>query len=248
MSRTLIIPAAGRGKRLESDLPKVLFPIDGRAMLDYLFDRYLSLVDRIVLVVHPSFESEVRDHCAARSFDAQFVLQPDPTGMLPAILLPLDEIEKQPPDQVWITWCDQVAVRSGTVRRMARLAERDDRPKLTFPTVWKTEPYIHFTRDAAGQIDGVLQRREGDSMPSRGEGDSGLFCLAGQAYLEELPRFAGESRPGTGTGEANFLPFIPWLAQRAPVVTFPVEHESESVGINSRADVERVREYLRELD
>ena len=248
MKRTLVIPAAGRGTRLESDLPKVLYPIDGRPMLDYLFDRYLALVDRVVLVVHPSFEVEVRDHCAGRSVDARIVLQPTPDGMLPAILLPHDAIRGCTPDQIWITWCDQVAVRSATIRRMARLAEAEDRPALTFPTIWKSDPYIHFTRDSTGRIDGVLQRREGDSMPARGEGDSGLFCLDSRAYLEDLPRFAEENRPGEGTGEANFLPFIPWIARRGAVVTFPVEHESEAVGVNTREDVERVRGYLRELD
>ena len=51
-----IIPAAGAGTRLQSSTPKVLTPVNGRPMIDHLFDRYSDVVRRFVLVVHPSFE------------------------------------------------------------------------------------------------------------------------------------------------------------------------------------------------
>ena len=91
MKRALIVPAAGRGSRLGSDLPKVLYPVGGRPMLDILLELYEPRVDRVALVVHPSFEQRVEDHCRARGTEALVVLQPEPTGMLDAILLSIQK-------------------------------------------------------------------------------------------------------------------------------------------------------------
>jgi hypothetical protein len=37
--------------------------------------------------------------------------------------------------------------------------------------------------------------------------------------------FAAEGQRGAGTGERNFLPFIPWLVRRGCVVAYDVEDE-----------------------
>jgi bifunctional UDP-N-acetylglucosamine pyrophosphorylase / glucosamine-1-phosphate N-acetyltransferase len=243
MERTLIIPAAGRGSRLQSDIPKVLYPIAGRPMLDHLLELYGRLVDEFVLVVSPDCEALVRRHCAAYG-RISYAIQAQADGMLPAILTAAPVIARQSPGSVWITWCDQVAIRPATIRRLAVLSQTEPVPDLVFPTVRKTSPYIHFDRDHAGRITAVRHRREGDTMPEIGEGDSGLFALSRDAYLEQLPAFAGEAGHGAATGERNFLPFIPWLAQRGRVVTYAVEHEAESMGVNTKADAEDVEKYI----
>lgn len=244
MNRVLIIPAAGRGSRLQSDLPKVLYPIAGRPMLDHLLDLYTGVVERFVLVVSPEFEGLVRDHCAtlALADRIDYAIQHRPDGMLPAILTATPVIAQHQPESVWITWCDQVGIRPGTVQRMIDLTAAE--PDLVFPTVLKRDPYIHFDRDGAGRITAVRHRREGDAMPETGEGDSGFFALSRRAFLEHLPRFAAEPAHGAATGERNFLPFIPWIAQRGTVLTYAVEDELESLGVNTASDARQIEEYF----
>ena len=82
-------------------------------------------------------------------------------------------------------------------------------------------------------------------MPAAGEGDVGLFALAGPTYLDTLASWAAAAPRGTGSGERNFLPFIPWLAQRSPVVTIPASNPMEAIGINTPADLELVADDLR---
>ena len=112
------------------------------------------------------------------------------------------------------------------------------------PSIVKSEPYIHIVRNEEGNIIDLLHRREGDVLPDPGESDLGLFCLSRAAYLELLPRFAGEVVAGQATRERNFLPFIPWVAGKACVVTFPALHVIESVGINDANDLRHIEEYL----
>lgn len=243
MKRALIIPAAGRGSRLQSDIPKVLYPIAGRPMIDHLLDLYTPFVDAFVLVVSPEFEDLVRRHCGGRK-RVSYALQMRPDGMLPAILAAAPTLADHRPDSVWITWCDQVAIRPSTLRRLAALTQTEPFPDLVFPTVRKRDPYIHFDRDDEGRITAVRHRREGDAMPEVGEGDSGLFAVSFSAYFDLLPAFAAELQQGASTGERNFLPFIPWIAQRGAVVTYDVEDELESLGVNTATDARSIEEYL----
>lgn len=243
MDDIMIIPAAGRGSRLASELPKVLFPVLGRPMLDYLLERYAPHVGAFAVVVHPSFRAEVERYCVGRSETIAFAVQEEPTGMLDAILMPLEQVGVRDARRIWITWCDQVAVR---VETAAALAAQGGDPALVLPTVRRPEPYIHFARDAVGNIVDVLHRREGDEMPDEGESDIGVFVLSRAAYCELLPEFSRSVATGSLTAERNFLPFIPWLQRRAKIRTVLACDEVESVGVNDRADLRRVESYLRD--
>jgi bifunctional UDP-N-acetylglucosamine pyrophosphorylase/glucosamine-1-phosphate N-acetyltransferase len=117
-------------------------------------------------------------------------------------------------------------------------------PALIFPTLRVDSPYIHFERDGRGRIVGVRQRREGDSMPDCGETDMGLFDLSVGAYLRDLPVFAQDARASAGTGERNFLPFIPWLATKAGVDTIQGVAPIETVGINTPEELAAVEAHL----
>ena len=54
-------------------------------------------------------------------------------------------------------------------------------------------------------------------MPEHGESDMGLFALTREAFEQDLRAYAREVPPGSTTGERNFVPFVPWLAQRKAV-------------------------------
>lgn len=247
----LIIPAAGAGTRLQSPTPKVLSPVNGRAMIDHLFDRYSTAVQRFVLVVHPSFEADVKRHIEelAPSLDVRYAMQPEPTGMLDAIMLATDAVKEKPVARLWITWCDQIGVHPKTIATLRGMShEHADAPAI-LPTSRQASPYIHLDRDAEGRIAAIRHRREGDEMPPVGESDMGLFSLSPDAYLNLLPQFGREAAQATSTRERNFLPFLPWLVQRGrTVLTFASTDEMEAIGINTPDDRNRLEAYLRSLE
>jgi bifunctional N-acetylglucosamine-1-phosphate-uridyltransferase/glucosamine-1-phosphate-acetyltransferase GlmU-like protein len=244
--RLLVVPAAGLGSRLGASVPKVLAPVNGQSMLSLLLDLYRSWIQGLVVITHPSFTSHVTAHLEQLLQNASVrwsvAEQQSPTGMLDAIIEARPLISTNDPSTIWITWCDQVGVLPATIER---LAGADSGSALTVPTIWRANPYIHFDRDREGRIVRVLHRREGDALPERGESDIGLFALSREAYLDYLPRYARETERGQQTRERNFLPFIPWLAVRAPVRTFPASDEREAIGINSPEDLRRVEAWLR---
>jgi bifunctional N-acetylglucosamine-1-phosphate-uridyltransferase/glucosamine-1-phosphate-acetyltransferase GlmU-like protein len=242
MDRLLIIPAAGLGSRLGAHTPKLLTLVNGRPMLDHLLALYAAVVERVVLVVHPSARNTVLGSLEGRSEPIDVVVQGQPTGMLDAILLARPAVEAARPRRVWITWCDQVAIHPRTVARLAESEATD--PLVALPTCTAASPYIHFVRDASGRIVRVLHRREGDAMPDVGESDAGLFSLSQGAYLDLLAGFAANPGMGRATGERNFLPFIPRAAGQGSVVTFPCTEAAEAIGVNTPEDLAVVERTL----
>jgi bifunctional UDP-N-acetylglucosamine pyrophosphorylase / glucosamine-1-phosphate N-acetyltransferase len=247
MTRVLIIPAAGTGSRLKASTAKALVPVAGRPMIDHLLDLCAAYVQHVVVVTHPLFAESMRQHLGrtrAVRVDSQVVEQAVPTGMLDAILLGTPEVARVNPDRVWTIWCDQVGVLPDTLARLAAADARDAAPALVFPTVRQEPPYIHFWRGADGRIAGVLQRREHDDLPPVGESDMGVFSLSRDAYLRDLQAFDQEAATGAGTGERNFLPFIPWLAARGQVETIAATDPREATGINTPDDLRDVEAWL----
>lgn len=243
MERMLVVPAAGLGSRLGASVPKLLALVNGRSMLDHLLELHAG-ADRVAIVVHPTAEPAIRERM--RGLGDVFV-QPQPTGMLDAILLARPAVEAHRPRRICVTWCDQVAIHPRTVSRLAAAAAAPDDPPLVLPTCLRTNPYIHFERGPDGAIRRVLQRREGDAMPETGESDAGLFDFSRPAFLEWLPEYAATApAAGGGTGERNFLPFIPWVSRRAAVLTLPCVDVEETVGVNTPHELALVERYLRD--
>jgi len=87
-----IILAAGKGKRIGSHLPKVLYPLAGRPMVSYVLDTLISIGLKDIFVV-TGFRSE--DVQASINRRAYFVYQPTPLGTGHAVSCALKEI---PPD------------------------------------------------------------------------------------------------------------------------------------------------------
>jgi hypothetical protein len=57
--------------------------------------------------------------------------------------------------------------------------------------------------------------------------------------------FASDTRPDTGTGERNFLPFIPWLAAHGKRIETVSGHSAvETVGVNTPDELVTIEAHL----
>jgi bifunctional UDP-N-acetylglucosamine pyrophosphorylase / glucosamine-1-phosphate N-acetyltransferase len=231
---TALIPAAGRGSRLEWHLPKILYPVGGRPILAWLLDLLVPRCARFVFVLAPdageSVEPELKRLIPGR-FD--IAIQSEPRGMADAIACGVPGIGTQ---HTLIVWGDQVALKPASLDLSMRLQQGPANPSATLPTLLRAKPYIHFERDESGRILRVLQAREGDVMPESGESDSGLFLFRTEVLRESLTALiASPDALGARTHELNFLPIFPRLDN---IVSARIMTEEESIGVNSRADAE----------
>jgi bifunctional N-acetylglucosamine-1-phosphate-uridyltransferase/glucosamine-1-phosphate-acetyltransferase GlmU-like protein len=240
---TAVIPAAGRGARLGFHRPKILYPVAGRPILDWLLDFLQPNCSELVFVLSPDGAADVSSELDRRLPGRyKVVIQETPTGMGDAVALALPQVRTA---HVAIVWGDQVALRRRSVEACLRLQQGPLAPDMTCPTVMRDRPYIHFQRDAQGRIAALLEAREGDVMPARGESDTGFFCFRTPVVIRLLEELRRASRNGRGTGEFNFLPVIPLAADQGTVITPHLMSVEETVGVNSAEDASRLEEFLR---
>lgn len=228
---TAVIPAAGRGTRLGFDKPKILYPILGRPILDWLLDSVLQVCGDVVLVLSPEGRGAVEPVFHERlGKRGCIVVQDQPTGMADAIRLTEGAIQTQ---YALVVWGDQVTLTATTMKACAALHETRSDATLTLATIMKRDPYIDVQRGADDRIIAVHQAREGEVKRSIGENDCGLFLFTNTALFSTLAAHRDDGR-GHRTGEANLLPLLPAFEQ-APgsVATVRLSDLDETQGVNT---------------
>lgn len=242
---TAIVAAAGRGSRLGYHLPKILFPVAGRPILEWLLEMVVPVCETAVFVLSPDGRAEV-EQVLERLIPGRYriAIQANPSGMGDAVQVGSAEVRTP---HTAVLWGDQVALRPKWVEAVVRLHAGPLMPHLTVPTVFRDAPYIHFERHPDGRIARLLQAREGDAMPARGESDAGFFCFQ-TAVLQRLLAEAKNQAAALGsrTAEFNLLPVIPLAASAGLAILTPrLMDAEETVGINSVADAGRLERFLR---
>jgi bifunctional N-acetylglucosamine-1-phosphate-uridyltransferase/glucosamine-1-phosphate-acetyltransferase GlmU-like protein len=235
---TALIPAAGRGSRLAFDKPKILFPVGGAMILERLARLLSPLCAEFVFVLSPSgvplVEPELQRILPQRY---RLAIQSSPWGMGHAVSCGLPEVRTP---YVLILWGDQFALKSSSLVFCMRLLQGCVEADAVCPTVMRDQPYIHFERAQSGVISRILQQREDDALPAKGESDSGVFFFrtaALRTYMTALER--DPQAIGRVTGERNFLPIFPLIdIEPGRLITPRIMSEAESVGVNTRADAE----------
>jgi bifunctional UDP-N-acetylglucosamine pyrophosphorylase/glucosamine-1-phosphate N-acetyltransferase len=227
---TVIIAAAGRGTRLDFDKPKILFPVGGVTILERLIRLWNPLCTEFLFVLSPDgkpvVEPEIDGLLGARGSVA---IQPSPKGMGDAVSRGLAMVRTR---NVAVVWGDQFALKPSSLDFSMRLLEGSG-AEAVCPTVIRNNPYIHLQRDAADHVVRILQKREGDPMPTEGESDSGVFFFAAEALRRQLNGPQPED-VGATTNEWNFLPVLSRMD--TSLITARIMSEQESVGVNTKED------------
>jgi bifunctional N-acetylglucosamine-1-phosphate-uridyltransferase/glucosamine-1-phosphate-acetyltransferase GlmU-like protein len=245
-----VIPAAGRGTRLGVAVPKVMLEIaDGVTVWQLLSERLRPSVEHIHVVVSPAGERPFRRLAAAgiRQRAVSVSVQVEPTGMGDAIFGAARHWEGY--EAILVVWGDQVNLSAATVRRVLHDHRRATRPGLTLPLVPMADPYVEYEL-VAGELRRVRQSREGDECRPGGLSDIGAFCLSTTGLLPAWRRYLAGAARGAGTGEVNFLPFLPFLSRVEgwPVRLVPVTDPVEARGINTSDDLAFARRVFRRCE
>ena len=79
----IIILAAGKGTRMNSDLPKVLHQINNKTMIEHVIEKTKKLNPEQLIVVVGYKHNKVREHLS--SYKLEYVLQEEQKGTAHAI-------------------------------------------------------------------------------------------------------------------------------------------------------------------
>ena len=241
MSLSVVVLAAGEGKRFRSALPKPLHPLAGRPLLWHVLAATAPLkADRTVVVVGVGAE-EVS--AAAERFDVgplEFAVQPEPRGTGDALATALPLLPRG--GQVLVLYGDTPLVTTALLERLLE-GHRSAQAAATILTCRPDDPsgYGRVLRDADGAITGVVEHRDAtpDQLAVR-EVNAGFYVFE-RRVLDGLAELRGDNDQGE-----RYLPdLVPVVRRDGGLVASVPGPEEQASGVNDRAELAVAAAVLR---
>ena len=122
MKIDLIVAAAGRGSRLGSNLPKPLYLINGKPILEIILDKFKIELSKVIIVISDNsvevfedFISQLQRRTKYRNWKIDTIIQDNLNGTLGAIECGLLKVESK---SVFVVWGDHIGISKQLVQKM----------------------------------------------------------------------------------------------------------------------------------
>ena len=230
----VIVLAAGKGTRMRSALPKVLHPIAGTPMVQYVIDAARALEPARIAVVVGHGAEEVCD--ALKAPDLQFVDQPEQLGTADAVGRCREALAGC--DRILALTGDTPLIESGL---LADLVAALTQAPVTFATanVADATHLGRVRRDASGAVEAIIEAGEASSS-------EGTEINAGQLGFEADWLWAhldGVEPSATGERYHTKLPAAAY-AEGRPAAS--VEADATTIlGVDDRANLAQAETLMR---
>jgi bifunctional UDP-N-acetylglucosamine pyrophosphorylase/glucosamine-1-phosphate N-acetyltransferase len=240
MGLSIVILAAGEGKRMRSERPKVLHTVGGRPLIDHVVDTSRSLVPEQIVVVVGHRGDQVREALADHS-DLHFVTQGERLGTGHALAQARQTLV--PENDIFVLYGDVPLIREQTLARVHSLAEDCSIALLSFRPA---DPfgYGRIVRGAAGEVQQIIEQKDLDSQHHGiGECNTGIMQVHGAVLWELLEHVGNENAQGE-----YYLTDIVGLAvnRGLKVAALSTDDTDEVLGVNDQHQLAAVeREYRR---
>ena len=231
----IVILAAGQGKRMHSNLPKVLHPIAGKALVSHVIDTARSLSPQTLCLVYGHGGDAVRTTLAAP--DLAWALQEPQLGTGHAVQQALPHLKGD--GTTLVLYGDVPLIQAETLKRLLQAAQ----DALAILTVELDDPsgYGRIVRNAKGEVVRIVEQK--DSTPEERavrEINTGIMAMPTARLGEWLGRLSNNNAQ-----KEYYLTDIVSMAvtDGLPIHTANPKHAWEVLGVNSKvqlAELERI--------
>jgi bifunctional UDP-N-acetylglucosamine pyrophosphorylase/glucosamine-1-phosphate N-acetyltransferase len=239
----VIILAAGMGKRMRSDLVKVLHPLLGKPMLGYLLEliiEHLQPEKTIVVVGHQA--QQIQD--AFSDPRITFVRQKDQLGTGHAVSM-AEPLLRDFKGCALILCGDIPLITAQTLTELAT-RHRGKKATLTLLTAHREDPtgYGRIVHGTLGKVHKVVEEKDATSKEREiKEVNTGIYCVQTRFLFKALAKVRSDNAQ-----EEYYLPDIIEVAhhKKKKINTFSTPDPAEVMGINTRAELAQAEEILAE--
>lgn len=227
----IVILAAGMGKRMNSDLPKVLHPLAGKSLLGHVVDTARTLDPQRLVVVYGHGGEQVQAAFAGQT-DVQWALQSPQLGTGHAVAQAVPMLVDDVP--TLILYGDVPLVKASTLQRLAEAAKGG---KLALLSQHVADPtgYGRVVRDAAGNVSRIVEQKDADAETLKiNEVNTGILVCP----TRPLKRWLTALKNDNAQGEYYLTDVIAAaVADGTGVVTAHPDAEWETLGVNSKTQL-----------
>jgi bifunctional UDP-N-acetylglucosamine pyrophosphorylase/glucosamine-1-phosphate N-acetyltransferase len=241
MGLSVVVLAAGEGKRFRSALPKPLHPLAGRPLLWHVLAAAAGLgADRTVVVIGRGAD-EVG--VAVSSFDlgqVEFAVQRELRGTGDALATAVPSL---PPDgEVLVLYGDTPLVTTATLERLLG-AHRGASAQATILTCTMADPtgYGRVLRGADGAVAGVVEERDASAQ------QRAITEINAGSYVFQRPVLDALAllRADNGQNELYLPDLLPMVLEEGGQVAASSAPPEEVQGVNDRAQLAEAGAVLR---
>jgi bifunctional UDP-N-acetylglucosamine pyrophosphorylase/glucosamine-1-phosphate N-acetyltransferase len=243
--RTVVVLAAGEGKRMKSSVPKVLHPLLGRSLLGHVLIATGGVPEARTVVVIGNGADQVAAHLAEIAPKAETVLQADQLGTGHATRIALDSTGVTTGTVVVVNG-DVPLLRAETI---AELLHEHEAAGAAASVLTAEVPDPHglgrIIRDPyTGGLAAIVEERDAapDQLASR-EINAGVYAFDAAALRDAL----GKLGTHNSQGEEYLTDVIGLLVGAGrTVLAHPAADATEVLGCNDRAELATLRSLLRD--
>jgi len=239
-----IILAAGKGKRMASELPKVLVPVCGRPMIRYVIDAVRAAgVGRIIVIV--GYRGELVRAELADETGVEFVEQTEQLGTGHAVMMCRDAlVDFEGPVLILAGDSPMVQVSSLQIL-LAEFVKRQ--PACLMGTATKADPtgMGRIVRTPSGEFEAIVEEK--DASPAQRaitEVNMSTYLFSPKSLLDAL----GQLTANNAQGE-YYLTDCPGVLKEAgqKVLALPALQPCESLSINTVDDLAVVEAEMKRM-
>ena len=195
-----IILAAGKGTRMESDLPKVCHEVGGRPMVCAVVDACIDAgCDRVVVVV--GYKQElVREALSSYGDKVEFAEQHEQLGTGHAVMCAVDAfpLTQRATTDVFVLCGDGPLIRSSTLHTMLDLHRRTGAAAtLATSTIDDPKGYGRIVRNAQGGFERIVEQKNATEAELEiCEVNPSYYCMNAHAMFESLKQVSRNELTG----------------------------------------------------
>ncbi len=230
MSRLAIVLAAGKGTRMNSDLPKVLHPVCGRAIIHWVLDALREVgVTRLLVVI--GYQSDRVRQELAEYGDIEFVEQTEQLGTGHAVKMCVPLLSGGD-GAVLIVCGDSPLIQTSSLNSLFTEFDRMQ-PACILGTLQKDDPrgLGRIVRDANGDFLGIVEEKDAtDAQRAIKEVNMSTYLFDCPQLLEALEQLRNDNRQGE-----YYVTDCPGILKNAgrDVRALPVLKDCEALSINT---------------
>lgn len=236
-----IVLAAGQGSRMKSKYPKVLHPLLGKPMVQYVIDAARGVGAEPIIVVIGFGGEQVRERIGER---VAYVWQREQLGTAHAVKMAREELSRVSGD-VLVLYGDTPLISEETLTALVETKRREAAAAVVL-TVEMANPgsYGRIIRDTSGRVTAIVEAK--DASPDQKqitEVNTGIYCFTVAPLLEALE----ELRPINAQGEYYLTDVIKIFAAKGQrVIGKKLDEADEVMGPNDRVQLAQTEAYLKQ--
>lgn len=235
-----MVLAAGKGKRMKSDLPKVFHALAGKPLLAYVLESLEKVPIRAVAIVIGHRGELIRDYFKGRGL--VFVEQTDQLGTGHA-MLQAAPFWKDHKGTLVVLNGDVPLIRPETIRALCESHEHTHAAATVLTTeIDNPTGYGRIVRKSDGTVARIVEHRDatGEEKKIR-EINTGAFCFSAELLLPVLQRIQNKNDQGEYYLTDTLQQFLE-LGEH--VGAYPVLDFHEVSGINTAEELEGLEEHI----